>query len=181
MNRPMTTYAETEPVEVRAGETWRWRIALAQYPAPARTLTYKAINASGAFSLIATADGSAHLIDVPIATTEDIAAGRYDWIAQVTDGTDLLGIRAGSILVLPDLASATSYDGRSQARRILEAIDAMIEDRATDGDIDVVKTAIGPRATEYRLDQLLALRRHYAIQVAAESHGGGAQFIQMKF
>ena len=179
----MSSIPTSEPLTVRAGETWQWTRALAQYPAPDWTLVYRGVNADSAFTLTASADGSAHLIDAGPDTTEDIAPGRYDWIAQVTDGSDVFGIGEGSITVLPDLSDATSHDGRSQARRILEAIDAMVEARATDGDIDVVKTAIGARVTEYRLDQLLKLRQHYAAIVARETQAqtGRGGFIQMRF
>lgn len=179
----MTTIPALEPASVRAGNTWQWTRALAQYPAPTWTLTYRAVNADSAFTLTATTEGSAHAVKASPTTTAEIGPGRYDWIAQVSNGEDVFIVDEGSLTVLPDLSEVATHDGRSQARRILEAIDAMIEARATDGDLDVVKTAVGARATEYRLDQLLKLRQHYAAIVAHETRTltGRGGFIQMQF
>ncbi len=173
----------SEPMTVRAGESWQWTRALAEYPATAWTLTYHAFNAEGTWTLTASADGTVHLVHAGPDVTTEIPPGRYDWISQVSDGVEVFGVGAGSMVVLPDLALVSSHDGRSRARRILEAIDAMIEERATDGDLDVVKTAIGARVTEYRLDQLLKLRAHYAAIVARETQAqtGIGGMIQMRF
>jgi hypothetical protein len=64
--------------------------------------------------------------------------------------------------------AATSYDGRSHARRMLAAIEAMMEGRATDGDLDVVKTSVGGRATDFDLPTLVKMRQQYAAAVAME-------------
>ena len=91
------------------------------------------------------------------------------------------------ITVLPDVAEATSYDGRSHARRMLAAIEAMLEGRATDGDLDVIKTSVGGRQTDFDLPTLVKMRQQYAAAVASEDAqelaaiGGRPGILQVRF
>jgi hypothetical protein len=177
-----------EPLSARAGDTWTWTRSFPAYPATAWVLTYTLFSAAGVATLTASADGTRHVIDEAPASTALITAGRYDWVAHVTDGTDRHQVGAGSIQVLPDLSEATSYDGRSHARRMLDAINAMLEDRATSGDLDVVRTAVGGHETTYSVEELIKLRRQYAAAVNAEEQAerlargeSSGRFIQTRF
>lgn len=173
-----------EPTTARAGDTWRWSRALPDYPAPIWTLTYTLFAAAGVISLPSVADGAAHRVDLAPAVTAAYAAGRYDWVAHVSDGTDRHQIGAGVIRVLPDLSAAASYDGRSHARKVLAALDALIEQRATAGDVDLVSAALGDKTLARSLPDLLKLRDRYAAMVAQEEGTAGAfggQLIQMRF
>lgn len=183
----MATIPTSEPTSARAGDTWRWRVYLSDYLAPTWALTYTLFGSAGVETLTATDDGAGHLVYLAPADTDEFAAGRYDWVAHVSDGTDRHQVRAGAMTILPDLSDATSYDGRSHARRMLAAIEAMMEGRATDGDLDVVRTSIGDRATDYDLPSLMKLRQQYAAAVAAEDAqaaaalGGRPGIIQSRF
>lgn len=163
-----TTIPTTEPVAIRAGDTWRWKRTLSDYAATTWTLSYTLFNSAGIISITASADGVDHLIDVAPETTDDYTAGRYDWVAHVTDGTDKFQVGAGSMQLLPDLAAVSTYDGRSHARTVLDAIDALIEGRATSGQIDLVSTAVDTESITKRPELLLKWRQYYAAAVASE-------------
>ena len=157
-----------EPLSPRAGDTWRWVRTFPDYPAPGWVLTYTLFSAAAVLSFSAAADGTDHLVDLPPATTAAYPAGRYDWVAHVSNGTDRHQVGASAMTVQPDLAEAATYDGRSHARKMLDSINAMLEGRATSGDLDTIRIAHGQRAVEYSLEQLLKLRQQYAAAVAAE-------------
>jgi hypothetical protein len=177
----------TEPIEVRAGNTWRWRRTLSDFPASVWSLTYTLYNAAGVIRLTASADGDAHLVGITPVESAAHAPGVYDWIAHVSDGTDKYEIARGSMRVLPDLSSATSYDGRSQARKIVDAIDAIIAGSADAGQIHVVKTAGGDLNAELSPEVLQSLRKQYAAIVASEdraaaiANGERPGTLQMRF
>ena len=182
------TIPTSEPPFARAGDTWEWRKTLPDFPAGTNTLTYTLFNAAGVETITASADGTVHVIDEAPATTSAFAAGRYDWIAQVSDGTDKYTVGKGAIDVLPDLSAASTYDGRSHARTVLDAINAMIEGRATDAEIDIVRSVRGGRDTQRDPAHLIKLRQHYAAMVKAEDDAvalaNGQQtgrFIQTRF
>jgi hypothetical protein len=162
------TIPTVEPTAARAGDTWAWTRDLPDYPAASWTLTYLLYSAAGVWPITATADGDTHSVAATPGETSQIPAGRYDWTASVSDGTDRYQVGSGVIQVLPDLSSAASYDGRSHARRMLDSINAIMEGRASSGDLDVVKSAFGDRGVDYDLNALIKMRQQYAAAVRAE-------------
>lgn len=182
----------TEPTAARAGDTWRWERDLPDYPAPTWTLTYTLCNASAAYTLTAGANGVRHRLNLASDDTADYVAGAYDWIAHVSDGTDRFQIGAGRIQIHPDLTEAERYDGRSHARKVLEALQALIEQRAVSGDLDLVQAAVGDKNIARDRDALWKARDRYAALVAQEDAaaalargerpaGPTPGFIQMRF
>ncbi len=163
-----STIPTIEPKQVRAGDTWRWSRSFDCYPAPTWVLTYTFYSAAGVLSFDADADGTSHSVNIAAADTAAYTAGRYDWTAAVTDGTDRLTVGSGTIQIFPDVAEAVSYDGRSHARKMLDAIIAILEGRGTDGDLDVVKTNTASHSTEFDLEQLGKWHQQYAAAVHAE-------------
>lgn len=164
------TTPTTEPTRVRAGETWDWERSLSDYPASTWTLTYTFTSASAAISIVASADGDTHVVDVDPLTTAAYTAGHYEGFAQVTDGTDTYTVWSGTLRVLPDLSAATSYDGRSHARVMLDAIEALLEGRASDDQLDIVSTVIGDRSLMRKPEHLLPLRDRYKAEVLREEY-----------
>jgi hypothetical protein len=175
-----------EPASARAGDTWQWTRDLGDYPATDWTVTYTFWTATAAFSAVASADGTTHSISLPPATTAAYAAGRYQWTARVSDGTDVFTVGSGTLQVLPAVGAA--MDTRSHARIMLDALNAVLESRATDGDIDVVRTAVGDRATDWDPNTLVKLRQQYASAVVAEEDAAriargeqSARFVGVRF
>ena len=162
------TIPTIEPLQPRAGDTWMWTLALADFPATSWELTYILVSATAKITITASADGENHAVDVAAATTAAYAAGRYDWTSYVSDGTDRHSVGAGSMEVLPDLAVASAYDGRSHARKMLEAIEAILEGRATNENIDLVSTSIQDQTVTRNPEELHRLRAYYAAIVAGE-------------
>jgi len=180
------TVPTSEPVSVRAGDTWTWTRSLPDYPATDWTLTYTLWTADGVVSIVASADGATHAVDVPPATTAAYAAGRYTFFFIVRDCTEIYTVGTGVMQVLPAVGAA--QDTRTHARTMLDAINAMIEGRASDGDLDVVRTSIGGRDTEWDLETLLKMRQQYAASVAAEDAAqrvargeGSGRMVQVRF
>lgn len=120
----------TEPTELRAGDTWKWRREdLASYPADSWTLKYRFKNASIGFEIEASADGVNHAIEVSAATTAAHNAGVYDWAAWVESGAEQYTIASGRLTVLANLragAAAAGLDLRSDARKYLDALKAAL-------------------------------------------------------
>lgn len=161
-----------EPPEARAGLTWQWRREdlSADYPATSWTLKYwfKELKASGAnFSITCTADGSSFVVNVSAATTAALTAGKYSWAAEVTGGsTEAYEVDRGTLTVLPRYDQASALDDRSHARKALDAIEAVIESRAT---IDQQEYTIGSRTLKRMTgEELLKFRDYYRAQVGAE-------------
>lgn len=159
-----------EPVKIAAGDSLSWTRALTDYPAgDGWTLHYALFNAIAAYSFASTPDGDAHQVDVPSATTEAWAPGRYDYTAYVThtDGTRR-SLFAGVLTITPNPAAGTPHDGRTHARKMLDAIEATIEGRASKHDLDLVRGQFGERAAERAPEKLIEWRDKYRAEVDAE-------------
>lgn len=161
------TIATIEPASITAGDRVQWQKTLADYPAGTWTLNYYFRNASGKIDITAGTSGTDHLVDVAAATSKGWGAGQYDGQGIVSDGTSRFTVWTGRLTVLPNFALAGSHDGRSHARRVLEAIEAVIENRAS---LDQQEYTIGNRSLKrIPVGDLLVLRDRYRADVASEA------------
>lgn len=166
-----------EPSELRAGLTWQWRREdLSDHPASAWTLTYyfKKTGSSGAnFNIVAAADGDHYAIEVAKGTTAGYTAGDYTWVAVVDDGTDAFEIDRGTLKLLPRYDQAANLDDRTHARKVLEAIEAVIENRATKDQQEY--SIAGRKLVRMPVQELMALRDKYRAEVYSEQLGERAR------
>lgn len=169
MTAPVPT---NEPLQLRAGITWQWRREdLSDYPASTWTLKYwfKKTGSAGAnFSVTAFADGESFAISVAATTTAAYTAGDYTWTAIVTAGAEAFEVDSGLLDVLPRYDQAANLDDRTHARKVLEAIEAVIEGRAT---LDQEEYTIGNRSLKRTpIEELIALRDRYRAEVLSEEN-----------
>ena len=165
----MTSIATSEPAELRVGDTWQWRREdLSDYPASLWTLTYYVRNASAYFDIVATADGVNFAISVAKATTALKTAGEYTWVAVVSDATYRYEVDSGSFTLLPNYGTAAAYDGRKFAQRLLDSVEAILENRATTDQLDLVSSAIGDRSLTRDMAEMWKLRTNLRGEVKRE-------------
>lgn len=160
----------TEPLSARAGDTWKWTRTLADYPASSWTLKYRFKNAAGGFEIVSSASGDDHAVNHPAATTAGYTAGQYSWIAWVEGGSsEKYTVDQGTLELAADYrggAATVALDDRSHARKVLAAIEAVIERRASQ---DQMRYTIEGRSLERTpITDLLKLRQKYQAAVAAE-------------
>ena len=173
MTAPVPT---TEPTVLRAGMTWAWTRDLPDYPAGTWLLTYwyKQLAASGArFSIAASASGSTHSVSVTAANTQARVAGEYSWSAVATSGSEAYEVDKGTLTILARYDADTALDDRSHARVVLDAIEAVIENRAT---LDQQEMSIGTRSLKrMTVSELMTFRDKYRAEVYAEEQGEAAR------
>ncbi len=164
----MATVPTTEPATIRAGDFITWVKTLTDYPASAGwALSYTLINAAVKITINASASGADHLVSVAAATTGSYAAGSYTWMARVTKGTEIYTVETGSMQILPNLAALSTYDGRSHAKVMVEAIEAAIQGRASSVQL---RMAINNRSIEYLSPtELIKWLSFYRAEVAKEA------------
>ena len=87
---------------------------------------------SDLIEITASASGDDHLVELAAADTANYTAGTYHWQAYVTKSTERYTVDSGTIKILPNFAAATSgIDRRSHVKKVLDALEAMLERRAT--------------------------------------------------
>ena len=153
---------------IYAGDTLDFTISVPDRPAPTWTLKYRLAPASGSvIDIAATASGTDHRVQVTATTTGAWAVGTYSWTAYVESGAGArYTLARGRLDIKPASASlAAGADTRTQAEVALDAIDAVLANRAT---ADQKSYEIAGRSLErMEIDQLLQLRAYYAQKVAA--------------
>lgn len=164
-----------ESSSVYAGDTVTWLRELPDYPAPAHVLNYALSNADNVIKFVAVAESAAHRVLILPSESAAWAPGRYDWAAFVTTVAGLRKVvDQGVMLIRANPAATQARDGRTHARRMLDAIEAALEQRATTDQLDMVRATFGQRSIERGQGQnggnptLIVARDTYMAEVAAE-------------
>lgn len=162
-----------EPGSLVAGDTVEWTRCAPDTPAPDWVLAYALFNATAAYNFSATADGADHKVTLAPNITAPWQPGRYDWTAFATHTATgkRKVIATGAVLIKLNPQQITlgyNSDQRSHARRVLDAIEAAIQNRATTAQIDLVRGALNGRAIERDPEAMEKLRDKYRAEVAAE-------------
>lgn len=166
----MADIPTTEPTEIQAGDTTKWRREdlTSDYPASQSwVLNYNFVGQAGRFAVAATADGDKFAITILAATSAAYVAGIYQWVAKVSKGTESYTVDSGTCKVLTDLsAKTTAFDGRTHVKKVLDAIEAVVEGRATK-DQESYSIA-GRQLSRTPIADLLKLRAQYKSEYESE-------------
>lgn len=180
----------TEPTEIIIGDTITWtrRGVQAVSENDAGTLEYTDIKASdgwtlkltavgrlGIFSITATADdenADDFKFTAAAAITAAYTAGDYQWQLVATKTTTRYTIAEGWVTLLDNISGRSAlYDNRSHAKKVVDAIEAVIENRAT---LDQMSYTIGGRSLSKTpvadlLRLLVFYRNEYSDELALEN------------
>ncbi|WP_314190424.1 hypothetical protein [Paracoccus yeei] len=160
------------PDKIVAGTTFDRLVTATAYPSSewsARLL----LRGPMAIDLVAVADGAAHRFAASAGMTADWPPGRYRWAIRVSRDDDLVEVDSGEVVIGADIdALPAGHDPRGHARKVLDAIEAVIEGRAT---IDQQKYTINNRELwRTPIADLLLLRSRYREEVRREAQVGRA-------
>lgn len=119
------------PNTITAGTTIELPITLTAYPAP----DWQAIlimRGPTQIDLQSHPRNNQHVLSASAATTSTWTPGKYWYALRVTNGTQIEQVEDGELTIAPDLSqTAAAYDGRDHLERVLDAIEAVIEGRAS--------------------------------------------------
>lgn len=125
-----------------------------------------ALNRQGFISKTTAAqDGNNWVATLSSATTQGYKVGKYNYHITLTQDGERETLQTGSIEVLPDL-SVNPVDATSHAERVLAAIEATLEGKATQ---DQEQLSINGRAIKrFAPEQLLKWRDKYRQEVTLQ-------------
>ncbi|WP_198556044.1 hypothetical protein [Halomonas sp. MES3-P3E] len=150
------------PKSTTAGTTLALSLALTAYPAPDWSATL-ILRGAQSIDLASQPDGKLHTFTTAADVTASWKPGDYWYSLRVTDGTEVYEVETGTLTVDPDLAAVSEFDGRTHAERTLQAIEAVIEGRASkDQDSYRINNRELRRTS---ISQLLKLRDVYRQEV----------------
>jgi hypothetical protein len=162
------------PLEITIGETLEFEKDFADFPADEWTVIYYLRGAGTGIDIAGTPDGTTHCFTAPTTDTDNLTAGLYYYQAIATKDGEKHKVDEGTTTAIASLAAlntSNTYDGRSNAKKIVDAIDAMMDEKAT---ADQKRYKIGAAGSERELErltmsELLEARKFYAKIVNAEN------------
>jgi hypothetical protein len=173
----------TIPAQFHVGDSLTWLEAAPDYTAPDWELRYPAPRVDGpatGFDIVATAEGTLHRATVDPATSAAYLPGVYSVaVVAYQDTSGRATIRTCRLELLPDLADSAA-DVRTHAHRMLAAIEAVIERRAS--KIQESYTIEGRALKLLSLDDLNRARARYRQEVAVvegRAKGGLGRLIRV--
>lgn len=161
----------TAPTTFRAGDSVSWKEDLSAYPASAGwLLKYKLLFPAGTASAFqATADGDAHAVSLDGSTTADWVAGAATLVSWVEKGAWRVTLDQQTVTIQPDLAAASTFDGRSQAAKGLADAKAALAAYMAGGKAHVAEYDIAGRRMKFRsAAEIVTLIDFYEREVAGE-------------
>lgn len=165
------------PASFTVGDTLTATVTSKEYPASKGwALQFTITNGESTKTAAATADGDNYAINVPAATTATWSAGAYTFTLAVTNASgERHTIANGPIKLTPNLASGAPFDARSHARKILDAIEAYLENQATNGQMEILETQFDMRRMKREgKAEFIKLRNLYRAEVLAEEQAARA-------
>lgn len=153
------------PTEIIQGDSLSWTESESNYPASnSWVIHYVLVNSSNRIEFNSIANGDGHDFDITTTTTSAWGSGEYTYQRYVTNNTDRITLDKGSVTIEKDFS--TAQDKRSHAQKTLEAIEAVIENRAS---IDQQEYSINGRSLKrLTIDELFKFRDYYASKVRKE-------------
>lgn len=180
----MSDIPENEPISFVAGDLVQWTKSHSDYPASAGwALTYYLVKSGVQETIVAEASGDDFLLTITAEDSAAYAAGVYAYQAQVVKTDEAYTLYSGAIEVLPGFAAQTTgYDNRSHVKKTLDALEAIIEGKASK---DQLSYAIAGRSiSRMSPGELLDWRDAYTAEYNRELRRAGRkkpQGIQVTF
>lgn len=162
------------PRTIRAGTTLKLSFNLPAYPAPGWAASL-ILRGPGQIDLESEADGTLHKFNVPADETGEWSAGKYWYALRVEKDGEIIQVSDGMIHIVADLAGVSDeFDGRDHVQKVIDAIEAVIEGRAS---IDQESYAINNRQLKRTpIADLIKLRDRYKEELrrqeASKKSGG---------
>lgn len=169
------------PATLRAGDTIEWDESVSDYPASdGWTLAFVLTKyGQSLITIAAVADGDNYAITITAAISAAWTSGIYSWQAYVYKEagspvaiTEKYTLESGQVQILPNITQATSTtDLRSHAKKVLDAIEALLEGKAT---ADVMSYSIAGRSiSKMNPEELIKWRSFYKTEYQRELEAEG--------
>lgn len=126
----------------------------------AYTLATSFRGSGGSLDVTATTSGTGWSSTITAVQSAGLPAGVYQWASYATKTGVRVTLQTGTLTVTPNLATANStFEARTHARRMLDAIEAMLENRSTK---EQQEYTIATRSLKYiPILELMQWRDHY--------------------
>jgi hypothetical protein len=162
-----------------AGTTVSYRRSLSEYPATAGWELRLYLAGVSVLSELAAADGADHVVTLTAAETAPLGAGTYTWEERVSQGSEVHTVASGTVVVEPDIATATAGDLQSWEEKTLVIVEAALSDTLATADESY--QIHGRAVSKYDKRELLKIRDSLLVRIQRRKRGGKLQTILYRF
>ena len=164
-------YPTSVPNELQLGDYWAWKKdkLYNDYPLDLYSLSYEFNLVDGStasnFTLTATEANNTYYIEE--SSTTSYTKGEYNWVEYITRTSDSARIKLSEgFIEIQENYATTNSSVRSHAKKVLDAIEAVIENRAT---MDQSSMSIAGRSlSRLSIDELLLFKDRYKAEYLKE-------------
>ena len=160
------SYPTTLPATFHAGDTVQWEKTLSDYPpSDGWTLKYAFVSSDQRILATGTSDDDVHVMELSYSDTNSMTPGVFSYQGYVEDASgERHTVDTGTLEVFANFADqSTGYDARDHVQKVIDAIEAVIEGRASKAQ---ASRKIGDRELQYiPLDELLDIRERYKTEL----------------
>lgn len=157
------------PATIRQGDTISHNIPhYSNYTADTYTFAVILLSSTNRYHITASPNGLNYTLSVPSTSTGLWTPGVYKWIGQYSYGNSVYSVYAGTTEILPGFS--TIVDTRSHAKKMLDAIEAVLEGRASD-DVQQYQVSFGSTSksiSKIPIEQLLVIRDRFKAEYKRE-------------
>ena len=166
-----TNYPSNVPSVLQLGDFWAWKKSnlASDYPTADYSLSYEFNLIDGAtpvnFTIGTTESGDEYI--VATSNTSSYTKGEYNWVEYITRTLDNARIKLSEgFTEIQDNYATTNASVRSHAKIVLDAVKAVIENRAT---MDQSSMSIAGRSlSRMSIDELFTLKDRYQAEYNKE-------------
>lgn len=160
------------PSKIIAGLNVAWSDAPVGYPSCEYTMKYVLVNATGRIEITSAATVNGYSVILKASDTASWSAGTYRMIGYAEKSGEKYEVYNATIVVDANPFTGTGTDYRSHNQRVLEALQATIQGRATKEQSELT---IGSRMIRLMsMDELIKAETHYRWMVKSESGTAGS-------
>jgi hypothetical protein len=166
------------PSTITQGDSFTFTTSIDEYPPTDGYTLNLAIRGLSSADIVATTLASDYIIDIPTSISSTLTPGTYKAIFFATKGIERITLYSKSLEVLEDPILMGNIDMRSHEQIMLDAIEAFIEKRATQGQLDHLSTEIDAKKLQrMSMTDLVALRDHYKSKVMVQTNKAPRKFL----
>lgn len=184
----MTEYATSEPTKFTAGDYVQWKraasgfsLVTAEVPKASSgwVLTYSLVKAGARIAITAaTHETDDFLVTLTAAVTAAYESGTYAWQAYLTKAStgERYMVDSGTVEIAVNFAALTKgHDGRTHVKKVLDALEAKLEGRASKDQEQMVVAGqvVGMMPIARLLEWYTKYKQAYENEQAAEQVGNG--------
>lgn len=166
----------TEPTEFVQGETVKWTKTFSDFPTSEAWAIVYELRGESTEAVTGSIAGDEYEFELTASETAAMTIGDYWWQSWAEKGAEKYVIASGRMTLKSDLGEeAAGYDGRSNAKIILDALNALAEGKATKDQRDVM---VGDRrivrlAPQELMDWISFYQARYNKELADENVARG--------